>query len=106
MRGSVTFSIAPPGKLTGWRFTTLIDYIAHCARKAFILNPVKHDGTNCEHALMTFASCFPVHRERNTTLRLSVYLTNALDGLLDDVIAFTRPTTGGKNRSTANQQCR
>lgn len=104
MSRSVTFSIAPPGKLTGRDFTALINHTAHRARKAIIVDAVEYDRADCQHALMTFASCFPVHRERNTMLRLSVYSANALDGMFADMSALTRLTRWWAHRSTASQQ--
>jgi hypothetical protein len=53
---------------------------------------------------MTFASRFPVHRERNTMLRLCIYLGNVSDRMFVGTIAFATITTWRRNRSTASQQ--
>jgi hypothetical protein len=41
---------------------------------------------------MTLASRFPVHRERNTMLRLRLYSANTLDGMFVDTFGFNTIT--------------
>jgi hypothetical protein len=97
LSGSVTLSIAPPGKLAGWGFTALIDHTTHRVGKTIILNPVNYYGANCKHASLTFASRFPVHRERNTMLRLCIYLANVSDRMFVGTIAFAIITKWRRN---------
>ncbi len=53
---------------------------------------------------MTFASRFPVHRERNTMLRPCIYLVNVSDRMFVGTIAFATITKWRRCRSTASQQ--
>jgi hypothetical protein len=53
---------------------------------------------------MTFASRFPVHRERNTMLRLRVCLANAFDQVFIGTTAFATVAMWRRHRSTSTQQ--
>jgi len=50
----------------------LIYDATHRVGKAIVLDPVNDDGTDGEHAQVALAPRFPVHRERNTMLRLFI----------------------------------
>ena len=92
MSGSIALSIAPPGKLAGWGFTALIDHTAHRVGEAVVLNAVNYYGANGKHTLLTFASRFPVHRERNTMLCCCIYPANVSDGMFVGTFGFAAIT--------------
>ncbi len=104
MSGTIALSVAPPGKLARWRFAALVDHSANRARKAIILNPVEHDGTDSEHASMALAPCLPVHRECQALLRLGVDPGRALDTRLVVVFFFIGIRNGRMHRRTAIQK--
>ena len=64
----VALAVTPPRKLTRAPLAALIYNSARCRRKMPTSCAIEYGPTDSNHSVVTFSSCFPIHRKREALL--------------------------------------